>query len=100
MAYTEGDPVSTSAKTQEDPNTTWAVRYWSLNAVGADPSDENSWSEFAFVVESQIEAQDLFDQYSRVYADNPDIRDLQMVKVKKIKWDIHDVDPKKKSGKV
>lgn len=65
---------------------TWGVRYWSLNAVGADPGDELSWSEAVFITESELDAHTLFDQYAVVYEANPDVRNLQLVYYPKIEW--------------
>lgn len=65
---------------------TWGVRYWSLNAVGADPGDEYSWSEAVFITESALDAYTLFDQYVAAYAANPDVRNIQLVYTPKIQW--------------
>lgn len=70
----------------------YAVRYWSINATDADPSDESSWTEYIHVVESLLEMHDLYDQWVEVYADNPSIRNIEMVTAPPITWTRY-VDP-------
>lgn len=81
------ETTSTSAMVKPDPET-WGVRYWALNATDADPTDENSWTQAIYIVESKIEAYELYDQWNEVYADHPNIRGIQIIEAPPIQWHI------------
>ncbi|WP_048890648.1 hypothetical protein [Mycobacterium heckeshornense] len=67
----------------------WAVRYQALNHPEADPDLESSWSQYVFLVDSQLDAIEVRDQWARVYAGNPNIRDIQIVYAPKITWTVY-----------
>lgn len=65
---------------------TFGVQYESLAHPDYDREDPESWRTFSMPVESLLEAHELKDQYVNAYANNNNIRNIEVVYTPKIVW--------------